>query len=178
MTRKVGVFSKNALTHYVMPAGSGPRHMAWHPSGRFLYVVEELTANVDVFGLNASTGLLTKLQSLSTDDPAFKGDRSAAEVAVSKDGRFVYTSNRGDHMIVAHAVDTETGMLRQIQRISSGGPWPWHFAIQRDGKTMLVANRDANAVSILAIDRKTGKLSATGREMQSPSPVHVLLSGL
>lgn len=175
---KVGAFDKASPTHFVMPAGSGPRHMAWHPSGRFLYLVEELTANVDLFGFNPVSGRLTKLQSLSTDDPSFTGDRSAAEVAVSKDGRFVYTCNRGDHMIVVHAVDRGTGILTQIQRISSGGRRPWHFAIHPNGKWMLVANRDTNAVSVLSIDRHTGKLAATGKALETPSPVHVLLSGL
>ncbi len=174
----VGTFDKASPNHFVMPAGSGPRHMAWHPSGRYVYVVEELTANVDLFGFNASSGQLTKFQSLSTDDAAFIGDKSAAEVMVSRDGRFVYTSNRGDHMIVVHAVDRRTGMLTRIQRISSGGPWPWHFVIHPNGKWMLVANRDANALAILSIDRRTGKLVPTDKKLTTPSPVHVLLSGL
>jgi 6-phosphogluconolactonase len=176
--KKVGAFDKASPAHFVMPAGSGPRHMAWHPSGRFLYVVEELTANVDLFGFDGAIGKLTRLQSLSTDEPSFTGDKSAAEVVVSKDGRFVYTSNRGDHMIVVHAVDRKSGMLTRIQRIASGGPRPWHFAIHPNGKWMLVANRDANAVSILAINRRTGRLAATTKPLETPSPVHVLLSGL
>lgn len=176
--RKVGAFDPAAQEHYATAAGAGPRHMAYHPNGRFIYVVEELTAMVDTFGWNSSTGLLTKLQSLSTDDPSYKGDKSAAEVVVSKDGRFVYVTNRGDHMIVVHSVDQDSGVLTQVQRISSGGPWPWHFAIHPGGKWMLVANRDASAINLFSIDRQTGKLTNTGKSLSTPTPVHVHLSGL
>ena len=176
-TKVVGPFDPKGQEHFIAPPGTAPRHMAWHPNNKLLYVVDELTATVDTFGFNPAMGLLTKLQSLSTDAADFTGDKSAAEVGVSRDGRFVYASNRGDHKIVVHSVDVETGMLTQIQRISSGGPWPWHFSIHSNGKWMLVANRDSNSVNVLSIDPLTGMLSDSGKMLATPKPVHVLLIG-
>ena len=177
-TRAIGADDPAQSRHFVLAPGSGPRHMAWHPGGRWLYLANELTANVDTFAWDARAGRLRRVQELSTDDPAYKGEKSAAEVAVSRDGRFVYVSNRGDHMIVVHAVNQRTGALTQIQRIASGGPWPWHFAIHRSGRWMLVANRDADAITVLAINPRTGLVRATGKSMATPKPVFVGLTSL
>ncbi len=176
-TRQIGGDDPAQSRHMVMDAGSGPRHLAFHPSGRWLYVIEELSANLSVLGWNAKSGRLNRLQTLPTDDPAFTGNKSAAEVAVSRDGRFVYISNRGDHALVVHSVDRSTGMLKQIQRIASGGPWPWHFVVHNSGKWLIVANRDADSLNVFSVDARSGKLTNSGKKLTTPKPVHVLLSG-
>jgi 6-phosphogluconolactonase len=175
-TRKLGVDDPAQSRHFILPPGTGPRHMAFHPGGRTLYLITEFTADVQVLGWDAKAGRLARKQVITTDDPAYTGDKSAAEIAVSKDGRFVYASNRGDHALVIYSVDQKTGMLTQIQRLPSGGPWPWHFTIHKSGKWMLVANRDANALSLFSIDRATGKLSNTGKTLASPKPVFAIFA--
>lgn len=177
-TRQIGSDAAGNSRHVVMPPGTGPRHIAFHPGGRWLYLAEELTANVSAFRWDASAGRLSKLHTLATDDPAFKGTSSAAEVAVSRDGRFVYVANRSDHAIVVHAVDPRHGTLRQIQRIPSGGPRPWHFALHRSGRWLLAANRDVNQLALFGIDRRTGLLTDSGQRLASPMPVHVSFTGL
>ncbi len=177
-TRQIGADNPAQSRHMIMPPGSGPRHLLFHPNGRWLYAVEELTGNVVSFAWNAKAGRLSKLQTLSTDDPTFTGDRSAAEVAVSRDGRFVYTSNRGDHALVVHAVDPKNGTLTQIQRIPSGGPSPWHFAIHSSGNWLIVANRDADMLNLFRIDKQSGKLSNSGKKLASPKPIFVGFTGI
>lgn len=176
-TRQIGDDDSVNSRHVVLPPGTGPRHIAFHPTGRWLYLVEELTANVSTFSWDSKNGRLIKVQTLSTDDQTYTGEKSAAEVAVSRDGRFVYISNRGENAMVVHAVDQRTGSLRQIQSISVGGALPWHFAIHRSGKWLLSANRDANQLALFSIDQRTGLLTDSGKRLESPKPVHVDFTG-
>jgi len=159
--------------HLSLPGGSGPRHFAFHPNGRIVYLLGELTAEVFTLRWDARRGVLTQIQQLSTDAPGFAGNKSVAEVAVSRDGRFVYVSNRGDNAIVVHAVDPRTGTLRQIQRIPSGGTTPWAFTLHRSGRWMLVANTNSDRVSLLALDPRTGLLTDTGKSLTAPKPVSI-----
>ena len=159
--------------HLSLPAGSGPRHFAFHPNGRTVYLLGELTADIFTLRWDARRGQLTQIQQLSTDAPGFAGNKSVAEVAVSRDGRFVYVSNRGDNSIVVHAVDQRTGALRQIQRIAAGGTTPWAFTLHRSGRWMLVANTNSDRVNLLAVDPRTGLLTDTGKSLTAPKPVSV-----
>ncbi len=160
--------------HAVLPPGCGPRHLAFHPKGRWAYLVEELTANVRVFGWNAAQGRLTTLQTISTDDSSFSGTRSAAEIAVSRDGRFVYVSNRSDHSMVVFAVDARTGGLSMIQRAASGGKLPWHFALHQSGSWLVVSNRDSSELALFRVDEATGRLKDTSNRLPSPAPTFAI----
>lgn len=174
-SRKIGTDDPAASRHIALPAGAGPRHIAFHPNGRWLYLVEELSADVVVFGWNGKTGRLSQLQRLSTDPPGFAGTKSAAEITLSRDGRFLYVSNRSDHALVVHAVDSKTGQLNQIQRLPSGGTMPWHFAIHPSGRWLIVANRDSDNLALFQLDPKTGLLSDTGNGLSVPKPTFVSL---
>ncbi|MCX8477829.1 MAG: lactonase family protein [Sphingomonas sp.] len=163
--------------HLALPPGTGPRHFAFHPNGRFVYLLGELTAEIFTLRWDAASGTLSQVQALSTDAPGFAGNRSVAEVAVSRDGRFVYASNRGDSAIVVHAIDPRTGTLRQIQRIPSGGATPWSFAIHPGGRWMIVANEKSDRLNLFRIDPSTGTLSDTGKTLPIPKPVSVTFAG-
>lgn len=177
-TGKVGAYDATSPQHYVAPFGTGPRHMAWSPVRPVLYVADELTADVDTLAWDAAKGRLTLVQSLSTNADGFKGEASASEVAVSRDGRFVYVANRGDSMVVVHKVDPKTGALTRIQRQPSGGSLPWHITLDGTGRWLLAANRDSNRVNVLAVNPATGMLSDSGHSLETKQPVHVLMSGL
>ncbi len=177
-TRKIGTDDAANPHSLAFPGGTGPRHILFHPSGRWLYLAEELTANVATIGWDARTGRLTPRQSLSTDDPAFTGAKSVGEIAVSRDGRFVYASNRGDHAIAVHAVNPRDGTLTRIQRLPSGGPWPWHIALHSSGRWLVAANRDADALTLFKVDPRSGKLTNAGNALSTPKPVHVDFTGL
>jgi len=171
--QKYAVADPAAHAPYVSPPGSGPRHLAAHPDGRTLYLICELTAEIHTLGWDARAGVLTHRQTVSLNSPGFTGAGSGAEIAVSRDGRFVYASNRGENSLVVFAVDRRTRALTQIQSLPSGGDKPWHFAIHPNGRWLLVANRDANAIRVFAVDPRSGRLTDTGRSLSSPTPVHV-----
>ena len=156
--------------NYVSPPGTGPRHLALHPNKRVVYLFCELTADLQVLAWDAAAGKLTRTQMLSTNSPGFKGKPAASEITESRDGRFVYVSNRGEFSLVVYAANRETGELSFVQRLSAGGD-PWSFALHRNGRWLLVANQDVNKVSVFAVDPASGRLTDTGRSITTKTPV-------
>jgi 6-phosphogluconolactonase len=153
--------------------GAGPRHLVFHPNGRFLFLDTELSAQLLSFRWDAHRGRLHLLQTLATMPPDYQGPKSAAEIRVSHDGRFVYVSNRGDDTIVGYSVNPRTGMLSEIQRIPSGGKTPWSFELDATGRWLLAANEASSTVTVLGIDPQTGQLRATSETLPVPKPVSV-----
>jgi 6-phosphogluconolactonase len=159
-----------------LPPGSGPRHMVFHPNGKYLYVNTELTAELHVFAWSARQGTLQPRQSVSAYPADYHSDteRSSAELAITRDGRFVYVALRGDqNSIVGYRADPWTGQLTEQQRIPTGGKNPRSFAIDPSGRWMLSANDSSNSVTVLAINPATGILSATGEALTVPNPAAV-----
>lgn len=158
---------------FVVPPGSGPRHAAFGLNGHFVYLLDELTAEIMVLRWDASQGRLTLVQSVQTTSDKFKGVKSGAEVAVSHDGRFVYVENRGENAIVVYRVNPDSGELSLVQRTSSGGNRPWGFAIDSSGRWMLVANQRSGKVNAFNIDLASGMVSDTGQSADVPAPVSI-----
>jgi 6-phosphogluconolactonase len=157
-----------------LPAGSGPRHLVFQPGGDLLFVNCELTGDVRAYRWDASRGTLQLLQSLSPYPADYVGAKSAAEILVSRDGRFVYVSLRGGlNSIIAYAVDANTGALAEIQRLPSGGKTPWSMGLDPTGRWLLVANQAADAVAVFSVDRATGRLGATAESLGVPDPLTV-----
>jgi 6-phosphogluconolactonase len=137
--------------------GAGPRHLAFHPGGRFAYLLNELDASVDVFSLDPASGALACVQSLSALPPGFAGEPWAAELRLTPDARFLYTSERRSSTLAGFAVDTTTGRLAPI------GHWPTQtqprgFAISPSGRCLIAAGQLSHAVGVHAIDPRTGRL--------------------
>ena len=156
---------------FVAPAGSGPRHLAFSPNGRYVHVLNELTAEIVTLRWDAQQGRLTQVQTLQTSSPEFAGVKSGAELAVSADGRFVYVQDRGEATLVVYGVNAESGELSLVQRLPSGGEVPWSFAIHSSGKWLLVAHQRSGKVSVFSIDPVTGKVADTGQSVDTPTPV-------
>lgn len=156
-----------------LPKGAGPRHTAFHPDGKHLYVIDELNATVAVFGY--ADGVLTALQTVPTLPADFTGKNSTAEIAASPDGRFVYGSNRGHDSIAIFAVDPAKKTLTPAGHQPSGGKHPRHFAIDPTGAFLLAANRDSDNVVVFRIDRKTGALTPVGEPVRVPRAVCLLM---
>lgn len=156
--------------------GTGPRHLLFHRSGRFLYVVEQLTSRVAVFSWQADAGRLSRIQSLSTAAP---GDtqNNASEIGMSPDGAFLYVSNRGEDTIVQYGIDARTGLLTEKRRVASGGKTPRSFAIDPSGRWMLVTNQDSNEVRVFARDPITGALRQTDARIVADMPVGIAFAG-
>lgn len=176
-TDKVHIYSINTSHDTpLQPAGAasitpggGPRHLTFHPNGRYAYVIRELDAAVTVFDYKG--GKLREKQSITLLDPAFQGRVGAADIHVSPDGKFLYGSNRGEaNEITIFAIGKE-GKLTYAGRQSTIGRTPRNFAIDPTGNFLLAANQDTNDVVIFKRDSKTGLLQDTGKRIQVDKPV-------
>jgi 6-phosphogluconolactonase len=155
----------------VMPPGSGPRHMAFHPTLPLVYVVTEMGARVSRLRFDAAHAKLTLVDSHSTLPQGWKGDNESADLHISPSGRALYASNRGPNTIAVFSVARGTGALSFEQSVSSGGDWPRNFSLDPSGRWLLVANERSNSVVVFARNEQSGHLTATGERLTIPSPV-------
>ncbi|NUP99391.1 MAG: lactonase family protein [Armatimonadetes bacterium] len=150
--------------------GAGPRHLAFHPNGRYLYCINELDNTITVFGYDAATGELTPLQAVSTLPEGYRETSYCADLRLTADGRFAYGSNRGHNSIAAFAVDPTTGSLAALEREPTQGDHPRNFVIDPSGEYLLVANMNGDNVLTFRIDPETGALEDLGQELSIPKP--------
>jgi 6-phosphogluconolactonase len=153
--------------------GAGPRHFAFHPSGKYAYVINELHSTVTAFTYDAATGTLTTLQTASTLPAEFRDSNTTAEVQLHPSGRFLYGSNRGHHSIAVFAIDPATGRLTAVQHESTQGQTPRNFGVDPTGTYLLAANQDSHNIVVFRIDPATGQLTPTGHQVAVPWPVCV-----
>jgi len=158
-----------------LPPSSGPRHFAMAPSGKFVYLVNELSSTVTVLAFDSSSGQLHHQQTLSTLPREFKGENTTAEIEVDARGKFLYVSNRGDDSIAVFVIDPHDGKLTLVERTPTGGRTPRHFTLDPTGKWMFAANQDSNTVNIFAVDATSGRLTATSHSVHVPAPVCVVI---
>ena len=151
--------------------GAGPRHFAFHPSGEFAYVINELDETVTAFAYEPASGALLEIQTVTTLPSGFQGDSWCAEVRVHPSGKFVYGSNRGHDSIVVYQVDPAKGTLTFVEHETAEIKTPRNFNIDPTGKFCLVANQDANSVVVFRIDPETGALEPTGHKVSVGRPV-------
>jgi 6-phosphogluconolactonase len=151
--------------------GSGPRHVAFHPNGRYVYALNEMGSSVVVFVYDSATGELREVQNIRTLAPDFSGENNSAEIAVDRAGRFVYATNRGDDTLTVFAIDGSKGTLTEVQRVSTGGKIPRSFSLDPTGRYLLAANQNSDNIVAFRVDAKNGKLSPTEQVAPVPSPV-------
>ena len=154
-------------------AGAGPRHFAFHPDGRYAYLINELDSTLVAFAYDEENGTLREIQTVLTLPRDFVGASTCADVHVSPSGRFVYGSNRGHNSIVIFRIDQRTGELTYVGHESTRGETPRNFAIDPTGRFLLVANQDTDTIVMFRIDQQTGRLSPTGYFTKVPTPVCV-----
>lgn len=140
-------------------AGSGPRHVTFHPKANFVYVLCELTAQVIIYAWDADKGQLSPLQTHDVATSDFDGKLSVSELAITSDGKFLYIANRGQNQIVTYRVDASTGLLDEIDRVDCGGRVPWHFTLSPDERWLLVGNFGTNTVSVFSRHAETARLT-------------------
>jgi 6-phosphogluconolactonase len=134
--------------------GCGPRHFVFSKDGTKMYVICELNSTITVFNVEQEGGL-APLQTLSTLAEDFKGESYCADIHISRDGNYIYGSNRGENTIVTFSIASD-GKLALAGRTDCGGNWPRNFVIDPSGKFMLVANQRSGNLSLFNIDEKTG----------------------
>ena len=173
LNSELATMTPNAPASASVPPGAGPRHLAFHPNGRFVYVINEMGSTLTVFRYDAGRGSLELVETVPTLPADFQGQSWTAEVVVHPSGKFVYGSNRGHDSIVAYAVDAETGKLRLLGFEPTQGKNPRNFNIDPSGRWLLAANQNGDNVVVLRIDPATGRLSATGHSIAVAMPVCV-----
>ncbi len=162
--------------------GSGPRHLAFHPNGRWLYTINELTSTIDHFlwsttHTQPAQAMLVKTQnSVATLDPKFSGKSTGAEIAIEPNGHFLYASNRGEDSLVVFRIDQTNGNLQLVQRISSGGKTPRHFSLDPTGNWLVVSNQNSANVAAFRRDGGSGQLSGPVSSISVDTPVFTLFS--
>ena len=150
--------------------GAGPRQIAFHPSGKYLFIINELNSTMTAASWDPETGKLTETSTLSTLPPDFQGRNSTAAVVVNSSGDKVYGSNRGHDSIAVFDFDETSGKLRSIGHQPTEGKTPRDFRITPDGRFLLAENQESDSIVVLSIDAKTGLLSATGKRVDVPAP--------
>lgn len=152
-----------------LPAGSGPRHFDFHPNGKFAYSLQELTC--DVVAYRYKRGKLSRLQTISGLPQNYTGRKWAADIHVSPDGKFLYSSNRDDANDIAIFAIQKNGTLTSVGRHPSLGKAPRNFVIDPTGNFLLVANQNSHVIVVLKRNKETGLLSDTGEKIEISSPV-------
>ncbi len=150
--------------------GSGPRHVVFHPNGRWVYLITEMGNTIMLFNWDTQRGALSEVQTVGTLPKDFQGASTCAEVQVHPSGKFVYASNRGRDSIAVFSVDAKTGRLTPIQDIPSGGQTPRNFDMDPTAHWLLVTNHGSNTAMVFGIDQQTGKLTPAGQPVDVPYP--------
>jgi 6-phosphogluconolactonase len=167
-----GTLSPAPVPYYQATLGAGPRHCAFHPSGKYAYLINELSSSISALTYNGTEGSFRHLQTVPTVVEEFKGENSCADIQILPDGRFLYGSNRGHNSIVIYRIDPDTGLLSPVGFESSGGKIPRCFCIDPTGTFLLAANQDTDNIIVFRIDDATGKLEKVS-EQAAPTPVCV-----
>src|SRR5688500_6691584 len=165
---KKGKLSAHSSPFAVTTPGSGPRHFDFHPSGKYAYLMEELSGTVSVF--SHKKGKLNYIQKISALPADFKGPIGSADIHVSPDGKYLYSSNRAEsNNIAIFSIDEKSGKLTAMGHRSTEGKTPRNFNFDPSGNFLLVANQNSDEIVIFR--RNSGLLEDTGKRIQVPKPV-------
>jgi len=148
--------------------GSGPRHFEFHPNGKNIYVVNELSSTVTVF--EEKNGGFDLAQDICTIPEGFSGKNYCADIHLSPNAKYLYCSNRGHNSITIFSVEPD-GKLVFKTTVPVQGDWPRNFTFSPSGKFMLVANQNSGNIVVFKTDTRTGIPQFTGKECKVPAPV-------
>ena len=176
---KVMIYAFDEATGKLEPApqpfarstdGAGPRHLCFHPSGKYAYLIEELSGTVLVF--DQQNGTLKSKQRISSMPAGDTGFAGSADIHVSPDGKFLYASNRADaNTIAIFSIHKKTGQLSLVGHQSTLGKTPRNFNFDPSGKFLLVGNQNSDEIVIFKRDARTGLLTDTGKRIKTGKPV-------
>jgi 6-phosphogluconolactonase len=167
---ETGKLSANDPPFVQVERGRGPRHISFHPNGRFAYVINELNSTMTAFSWDSASGVLQELQTLTTLPDGWTGRQWSAQVVVHPSGKFVYGSNRGSggdsDDIVIFRIDERTGMMTLAGHVGTQGQVPRNFNIDPTGRLLICAHQDTPNVVPFWIDEATGALTPTGQSIE------------
>jgi 6-phosphogluconolactonase (cycloisomerase 2 family) len=152
-----------------LPPGSGPRHLLFSDDGKHAWLTLEMSAQVAVFVYQAGKLVQRQIVELAADRP--KEEKAAGALHASRDGKFLYVSNRGTaNQLLVFAIDPATGELKEIQRRSVEGDHPREFSLDPSGKFLLIGNQKSHQIVVLERDPKSGLLGKTVQTLPFDSP--------
>jgi len=151
-------------------AGAAPRHVDFHPTQPYAYVINELDSTIAAYHFDPDKGTFKPLQIVPTLPSSYTGNNTGAEIVVCPSGRFVYGSNRGHDSIAIFAIDKASGELTPIGWESTEGRTPRFFGLDPSGGYLYAANQNSDTVVIFRVDQATGKLSSTNQIVKVASP--------
>jgi 6-phosphogluconolactonase len=171
---KTGKLTPNDPPFTKVTGGMGPRHLVFHPNGKWVYGIAELANEVMAFSWDAKKGTLTPTGSVKTLAEGFTDPSTAAEIAVHANGKFLYASNRGEDSLVVYSIDASTGALGFKQRVSSRGKVPRYFTLDPTNRWLIVSNQEGANVSVFSVDAKSGELAPVGEPVALVKPMAVV----
>ncbi len=170
---KRGMLEPNEVPWVNMKPGAGPRHVAFHPGGKFAFLINELDSTLVSLSYDGRKGTFNVLQIVPTLPEGYRGESTCADVQVSPAGAFLYGSNRGHDSIAIYRINQRSGRLTCVGHESTRGQTPRSFGVDPTGRFLLAANQDSDTIVTFRIDPRTGKLLPTGHTAQVPTPVCV-----
>lgn len=165
-----GTLQPHTFTAASLKPGAGPRHFAFHPTGKYAYVINEMHCTMTAWAYDAQKGSLKELQTITTLPHEVKAGYSTAEVVAHPSGKFLYGSNRGHDSIVIYSVDPANGLLTLVGHEPTRGKTPRNFNLDPTGTYLLAANQGSDMVVVFKVDAATGKLTQVS-QVEAPSPV-------
>ncbi len=157
-----GSITANDPAAFSVAPGSGPRHLEFHPNGRWVYVIHEMASTVELLHYDPASGTLDAGQTVSTLPAGFTAPNIAAEIALNASGSVVYASNRGHNSLALFNLDPERGLLTYMEEAASLGKTPRHFTFDPSGEYLLAANQDSDDLVVFRVHPKTGELRPSG----------------
>ena len=170
---ETGRLTATAQGSEIVRPGYGPRHAAFHPTLPVLWVLNEMSSQVETFAWDPKSGFLRAVEILPSLPSDYTGNSSLAEIAVSPDGRFVYASNRGHDSVAIFAADAKTGRLKPAGWAPSRGRTPRYIGLDPTNRFLYACNEQSDTVVTLRVDRGTGGLTPTGQVIKNASPVTI-----
>ncbi|MCH5721226.1 lactonase family protein [Niabella hibiscisoli] len=164
---QTGRLNTDQSSAIIIPAGGGPRHIVFTQNGKFGYIIEELSGAITVV---ARKGLQhTIVQQINNLPAQYNG--ASADIHLSPDEHFLYTSHRGNSTIQIHQIDAKTGRISFVAEQATNGNFPRNFTLHPSGKYLLAANQKSNDITIFKRDIRTGLLTDTQQRIRVPAPV-------
>ncbi len=165
-----GLLDTAQKSYIQIKPGGGPRHIIFSKNGNFGYLIEEMSGSVNVIKNEGKKHTI-----IQTENYLPKGQEGAgADIHLSPDGKFLYTSQRSNSTLQLFKVNDKTGRITFVKQQSSGGNFPRNFTIHPSGKFLLAANQQSNDIAIFSRNITTGLLTDTGQRIKVGSPVCLL----
>ena len=170
-----GVLSLSKERTHKLNGGSGPRHLAFHPNGKFVYANNEMGNAVTALALDKATGSLTELQTLSSLADGVKVDNTTAEIVCHPSGKWLYVTNRGDDSIAVYAIQSD-GKLSLVEIKKLTVKVPRGMDMDPKGHWIVVAGQASNDITSLSIDKSSGKLTESNSKVKLNQAVCIVFT--